>query len=48
MFVDRVAEIAFLNRALRNEQHPGPGQLVMLFGRRRVGKSTLLRHWAEG
>src|SRR6266545_4522731 len=47
MFVDRVAEIAFLNRVLGNEQHPGPGQLVMLYGRRRVGKSTLLRHWAE-
>src|SRR5262245_21412104 len=48
MFVDRAAEIAFLNRVLANEQHPGPGQLVMLYGRRRVGKSTLLRHWAEG
>jgi uncharacterized protein len=48
MFVDRAAEIAFLNRVLKNEQHPGPGQLVMLCGRRRVGKSTLLRHWAEG
>jgi len=48
MFVDRVAELAFLNRVLTNQQHPGPGQLVMLYGRRRVGKSTLLRHWAEG
>jgi uncharacterized protein len=47
MFVDRVAELAFLNRVLANGQHPGPGQLVMLYGRRRVGKSTLLRHWAE-
>ncbi|HEU5099382.1 MAG TPA: ATP-binding protein [Roseiflexaceae bacterium] len=47
MFVDRAAEIAFLNRVLRNHQHPGPGQLVMLYGRRRVGKSTLLRYWAE-
>src|SRR6266540_223392 len=47
MFVDRAAELAFLNRALANQQHPGPGQLVMLYGRRRVGKSTLLRHWAE-
>jgi AAA+ ATPase superfamily predicted ATPase len=47
MFVDRVAELAFLNRVLANQQHPGPGQLVMLYGRRRVGKSTLLRHWAE-
>src|SRR5215208_5816758 len=47
MFVDRIAELAFLNRVLANQQHPGPGQLVMLYGRRRVGKSTLLRHWAE-
>lgn len=47
MFIDRAAELAFLNRVLTNKQHPGPGQLVMLYGRRRVGKSTLLRHWAE-
>jgi uncharacterized protein len=47
MFVDRAAELAFLNRMLANQQHPGPGQLVLLYGRRRVGKSTLLRHWAE-
>lgn len=47
MFVDRAAELAFLNRILANRQHPGPGQFVMLYGRRRVGKSTLLRHWAE-
>jgi uncharacterized protein len=47
MFVNRVAELAFLHRVLENRQHPGPGQLIMLYGRRRVGKSTLLRHWAE-
>jgi uncharacterized protein len=47
MFVDRATELAFLNRMLANQQHPGPGQLVLLYGRRRVGKSTLLRHWAE-
>jgi AAA+ ATPase superfamily predicted ATPase len=47
MFVDRVSELAFLNRMLMNQQHPGPGQLILLYGRRRVGKSTLLRHWAE-
>jgi uncharacterized protein len=47
MFVDRAAEISFLKRVLSNEQHPGPGQLVLLYGRRRIGKSTLLRHWAE-
>src|SRR5262245_16030465 len=47
MFVDRAVELAFLNRVLANQQHSGPGQVVMLYGRRRVGKSTLLRHWAE-
>jgi AAA+ ATPase superfamily predicted ATPase len=47
MFIDRATELTFLNRVLTNQQHPGPGQLVMLYGRRRVGKSTLLRHWAE-
>jgi uncharacterized protein len=47
MFVDRDTELAFLNRVLARQQHPGPGQLVMLYGRRRLGKTTLLRHWAE-
>jgi hypothetical protein len=32
MFVDRDAELAFLNRVLARQQHPGPGQLVMLYG----------------
>jgi hypothetical protein len=41
MFVDRAAEIAFLNRMLTNEQHSGPGQLVMLYGRRRIGNSNI-------
>ena len=41
MFVDRIAELAFLNRVLANQQHPGPGQLVMLYGRRRVGNSNI-------
>jgi uncharacterized protein len=47
MFIDREAELAFLERVRLNQQHPGPGQFIMLYGRRRVGKSTLLRHWAE-
>ena len=47
MFVNREAELAFLNRVLARQQHPGPGQLVMLYGRRRLGKTALLRHWAE-
>jgi len=46
MFIDRNAELAFLN-ALLTRQHPGPGQFVMLYGRRRVGKTALLRFWAE-
>lgn len=46
MFVDRQLEMAFLNNVL-TRQHPGPGQFVMMYGRRRVGKTALLRAWAE-
>ena len=46
-FVDRHTELAFLQRVLANRQHPGPGQFVILYGRRRIGKSALLRTWAE-
>jgi uncharacterized protein len=46
MFVDRRAELDFLT-SLLTRQKPGPGQLFMLYGRRRVGKTALLRHWAE-
>ncbi|NTU80673.1 MAG: ATP-binding protein [Chloroflexales bacterium] len=46
MFIDRAAELAFLNDVITRE-HPGPGQFVMLYGRRRVGKTALLRAWAE-
>ncbi len=46
MFIDRVPELVFLNAVLKR-QHPGPGQFVMLYGRRRVGKTALLRAWAE-
>ena len=46
LFIDRDAELAFLNNAL-TRTHPGPGQLIMLYGRRRVGKTALLRYWAE-
>jgi len=27
--------------------HSGPGQFLMIYGRRRAGKTTLLRHWVE-
>ncbi len=46
MFVDRIQELAFLN-SLLNRKHPGPAQLVLLYGRRRVGKTELLLHWAR-
>lgn len=46
MFINREQELAFLNVIL-NRQHPGPAQFVLLYGRRRVGKTALLRHWAE-
>jgi AAA+ ATPase superfamily predicted ATPase len=42
-FVDRDAELADLNRiAVRAE-----GQFIIVYGRRRVGKTTLLLHWAQ-
>ena len=46
MFVDRQAELSFLNEIL-NRKRPNPGQLVLLYGRRRVGKTALLREWAK-
>ncbi len=46
MFVDRRKELAFLDNLLKRER-PGPAQLVLLYGRRRVGKTELLLHWAK-
>lgn len=46
MFVDRYSEIKFLN-SLLTKMRPTMGQLLLLYGRRRVGKTALLRHWAE-
>lgn len=43
MFLDRDAELAFL-RSIQTRTHPGPGQFIMLYGRRRVGKTALLLH----
>ncbi|NJN17518.1 MAG: hypothetical protein HC822_15230 [Oscillochloris sp.] len=45
MFVDREQELAFLNRVLERRR-PGPAQLLLLYGRRRVGKTNLLMHWS--
>jgi len=46
MFVDRQAELAFLNSILERKR-PTAARFVLLYGRRRVGKTVLLRHWAE-
>lgn len=46
MFVNRQEELAFLNQLL-TRQRPGPAQLILVYGRRRVGKTALLTHWAE-
>jgi AAA+ ATPase superfamily predicted ATPase len=46
MFVDRQAELAFLNSILERKR-PTVAQFILLYGRRRVGKTVLLRHWAE-
>ena len=46
MFVDRLEELAFLNQLLTRKK-PGPAQLVLMYGRRRVGKTVLLTHWAQ-
>ena len=42
-FIDRQAEIELLNSLLQRRG----GQFVAVYGRRRVGKTTLLRHWVE-
>ncbi len=46
MFVDRQAELAFLDNLLPRD-FPTHAQLILFYGRRRVGKTVLLRHWAE-
>jgi AAA+ ATPase superfamily predicted ATPase len=46
MFVNRVQELAFLDSLLTGE-HPGPAQLILIYGRRRVGKTSLLLNWAN-
>jgi len=44
MFVDRQRELAYLDELL-NRRKPGPAQLILLYGRRRVGKTALLLEW---
>lgn len=44
MFVNRVRELAFLERRYAS----GQAELVVLYGRRRVGKTELLRRCCDG
>lgn len=44
MFVDRTDELAMLQQLLNRQRG---GELLLLYGRRRVGKTALLRHWAS-
>ena len=46
MFINRQPELDFLNSLLRPEGRR-PSQLILLYGRRRVGKTVLLRHWLQ-
>jgi uncharacterized protein len=41
----RERELTFLQQVAAR-QRPGPAQLILCYGRRRVGKTSLLRHWA--
>jgi len=44
-FINRNAELTFLDRALRFDRGMR-GEMLLLYGRRRVGKTYLLKHWA--
>lgn len=44
MFVDRSEELAMLQRLVKRQRG---GELLLLYGRRRVGKTALLRQWAD-
>ncbi|MBX7234182.1 MAG: ATP-binding protein [Caldilineales bacterium] len=44
MFVNRVRELAFLEKRFAS----GQAEMVVLYGRRRVGKTELLRRFCEG
>lgn len=46
MFVDRKKELEFFDNILARRR-PGPAQLILLYGRRRVGKTVLLLHWVS-
>src|SRR5579871_44309 len=44
-FFDRLAELSTLDRAWK---HPGGGQMAMVYGRRRLGKTYLLQRYFTG
>ena len=44
-FIGREAEIAALNHLLKDRARMA--QFVIVYGQRRVGKTTLLLHWAQ-
>lgn len=44
MFVDRSDELTMLAQLLHRQRG---GELLLLYGRRRVGKTALLRAWAS-
>ena len=44
MFIGREAELKFLNDKYKEEK----GQLIVLYGRRRVGKTETLREFCKG
>ncbi len=46
MFVNRLEELGFLDQVLARRR-PGPAQLILLYGRRRVGKTRLLQEWVS-
>lgn len=46
MFVDRVQELAELNSLLESKRGL-TGKFIVVYGRRRIGKTTLLVHWVK-
>src|SRR5712692_546081 len=47
-FIDREQELAALNRQLAGSSSRRQSAFIILYGKRRVGKSTLLKEWAHG
>jgi len=45
-FVNRNSELTFLDK-VATRRRPGPSQMILLYGRRRVGKTQLLHQWVQ-